>query len=81
MMEPEREYDPNKLLNLPAEIQDKIGENIYKIRLSEQENINNDKIVTSLEQCLIYHFFVRDIKDQDIRADFKNNDSNEYLNN
>lgn len=44
IMEPEREYDPNKLLNLATEIQDKIGENIYKIRLSEQEDINKSLI-------------------------------------
>jgi hypothetical protein len=40
----------------------------------EQKNI----IIKHLEKCLIYHFFVSDIKEKDIREDFKNYDSITY---
>jgi len=35
-------------------------------------------IIKSLEKCLIYHFFVSDIKDKEQREDFKNHDSITY---
>jgi hypothetical protein len=35
-------------------------------------------IIKHLEKCLIYHFFVSDIKEKDIREDLKNNDSITY---
>ena len=40
----------------------------------EQKSI----IIKELERCLIYHFFVGDIKEKDTREDFKNNDSITY---
>lgn len=40
----------------------------------EQKNI----IIKNLEKCLIYHFFISDVKDINKREDFKNNDSITY---
>ena len=35
-------------------------------------------IIKHLEKCLIYHFFVSDIKEKNVRDDFKNSDSITY---
>jgi hypothetical protein len=41
----------------------------------EQKSI----IIKHLEKCLIYHFFVSDIKEKDTREDLKHNDSITYM--
>ena len=41
----------------------------------KKKNEQPDMIVKHLEKCLIYHFFVSDIKEKDIREDFRNHDS------
>ena len=42
------------------------------------KNQDKEKIITSLEKCLLYHFFVSDVKDTEKREDFKNYDSITY---
>lgn len=44
------------------------------IKKKTEENI----IIKSLEKCLLFHFFTTDIKNKDIREEFKNNDSITY---
>ena len=43
-----------------------------------KKKVQYDIIIKHLEKCLIYHFFVGDIKEKDIREDLKNNDSITY---
>jgi len=45
----------------------------------KKKNEKNNVIIKHLEKCLIFHFFVSDIKDKDSREDFKNNDSITYM--
>ena len=70
----------NKLFNNSC--QDKLKtlkkNNLFIIMSSiigyKNKNINNDKIVTSLEKCLLYHFFVSDIKCKINRDEYYNVD-------
>ena len=43
-----------------------------------KQNTDDDIIIKNLERCLLYHFFVSDVKDKDTREDFKNHDSITY---
>ena len=74
----------NKLFNNSC--QDKIKtlkkNNLFMLISSiigfKQKQEQKSIIIKHLEKCLIYHFFVSDIKEKDIREDFKNHDSITY---
>lgn len=44
----------------------------------KEKQIKKNKIIKELEKCLLYHFFVGDIKDKDKKEDFKIYDSMTY---